>query len=275
MKVLILGAQGSLGQTFVDLYLDQQVFAWDRKELDITKEAEVLEKISELKPDLIINCAAYNTVDKAEEERGIAELINGNSVGYVAKAAASIGATMVHYSTAYVFDGNNSEGYNEDDLPKPVSAYGQSKLLGEMELQNNIDNFYLIRTTWLYGRTTPTSKPSFVDTMLKLSESGNSIKAINDEFGQPTNVKDLAQATRAIVEEKKLFGIYHLTNSGEASWFDWAKEIFAVKGVKIDVTSVSSDYFERKAKRPKYGILNNTKFLQLRPWVEALEEYLK
>jgi len=275
MKILILGAQGSLGQTFVDLYHDQHVFAWDRNELDITDEEAVKNKITELKPELIINCAAYNAVDKAEEERQIAETINGYSVGFIAAAAGSVGATMVHFSTAYVFDGNSQEGYNEDDLPRPNSAYGESKLLGEIELEKNLENYYLIRTTWLYGRATPTGKPSFVDTMLKLAKENKPIKGIDDEFGQPTFVKDLAQATRALIEQKKPFGIYHLVNSGEASWYDWAKEIFAIKGIKADLMHGKRENFDRKAQRPKFGVLKNTKFIELRPWTESLKEYLK
>ena len=274
MKVLILGAKGSLGQTFIDVYQDHDVVAWDRAELDITDEAAVAEKISELKPELIINCAAYNAVDRAEEERAIADQINGNAVGFIAKVANQIGATLVHFSSAYVFAGDKPEGYNEDDLPNPLSVYGKSKLLGEMEAQENTDQMYVVRTTWLYGKLSETGKPSFVETMLKLGAENREIKGINDEFGQPTNVLDLAQATRALVEVKKPFGIYHLTNSGQASWYDWAKEIFNIKKVSADLVPAKSQDFIRPAKRPQYGILNNTKFIELRPWTEALKEFL-
>lgn len=274
MKVLILGAKGSLGQTFVDIYHDQQVTAWDRDELDITDEQAVSQKISELKPDLIINCAAYNAVDKAEDERELANQINGYAVGYIAKAAMQVQATLVHFSSAYVFAGDKPEGYNEDDLPNPLSVYGQSKLLGEMEAQGKTDKLYVIRTTWLYGKFSETGKPSFVDTMLKLGQQNKEIKGIDDEFGQPTNVLDLAQATRAMVEVKKPFGIYHLTNSGLASWYDWAREIFKIKNINADLVLAKSVEFTRAAKRPQYGVLNNTKFIELRPWTEALKDYL-
>lgn len=274
MKILILGAKGSLGQTFVDVYSDQKVIAWDREELDITNESEVLDKITELAPNLIINCAAYNAVDKAEEDREIANQINGYAVGFIGKAADAIGATLVHYSTSYVFDGQNSAGYGENDLPRPQSAYAKSKLLGEMELQENCQNFYLIRTQWLYGRASENGKPSFVETMLKLALSGQSIESINDEFGQPTYVLDLASATRALIEDQKPFKTYHLINSGSATWFDWAREIFKIKNLEIKLNPVSRANFVRKAPRPQYGILHNTKFIELRPWHEALEEYL-
>jgi dTDP-4-dehydrorhamnose reductase len=274
MKVLILGAKGSLGQTFVDLYHDQEVFALDRDELDITKEDQVLQKIFELKPNLIINCAAYNAVDKAEEERGVADLINGYAVGYIAKAASVCDAVMVHFSTNYVFDGIKQEGYNEDDPTNPQSAYARSKVLGEMELAEKSQKYYLIRTQWLYGRHSETGKPSFAETMLKLAADGKPINSITDEFGQPTYVVDLAHVTRALKEEKKPFGIYHLTNSGEASWYDWAQEIFRIRNIKANLIPVSRNNYNRTAARPQYGILNNTKFIQLRPWTEALREYL-
>ncbi|OGE73665.1 MAG: dTDP-4-dehydrorhamnose reductase [Candidatus Doudnabacteria bacterium RIFCSPLOWO2_02_FULL_42_9] len=275
MRVLILGAKGALGQTFVDVYKGEEIFAWDREELDITDEEMVMQKISELKPDLIINCAAYNAVDRAEEDRATAELLNGSAVGYIAKAASAVNATLVHFSTAYVFDGNNPEGYNEDDKPSAHSAYAKSKLLGEMELPENCENYYLIRTTWLYGRLSERGKPSFVDTMLKLSKDQKEIKVISDEFGQPTFVQDLAEATKALVDQEKPFGIYHIVNSGMASWYDWAKEIFKIKGLDIKLETASRDAFVRLAERPKYGILNNTKFIQLRPWHEALKDHLK
>ena len=275
MKVLILGAKGSLGQTFLDVYKDHEVIGWDRTELDITDEHAVIQKISELKPNLIINCAAYNAVDKAEDEKEVANLINGNAPGFIAKAAAKINATMVHFGSAYVFAGDKQTGYNEDDLTNPLSAYGKSKLLGEIELAVNCQNFYLIRTTWLYGRESHGGKPSFVEVMLKLAEQGQQIKSIGDEFGQPTYVLDLAQATRALVEHEKPFGIYHIINEGQASWYDWAKEIFLIKNKSVDLMSMSRREFVRKAARPQYGILNNTKFIQLRPWTEALREYLQ
>jgi len=275
MKVLILGAKGSLGQVFTELYKDQIVSAWDRDELDITNEEDVMKKIIELKPELIINCAAYNAVDKAEEDRVTADQINGYAVGYIAKAAESIGATVVHFSTNYVFAGDNAEGYNEDDIPNPQSAYAKSKLLGEMELQEHSQKFYLVRTQLLYGRPSITGKPSFVEVMLNKAKEGGQINCIEDEFGQPTYVVDLAHATRALIEEKKPFGVYHICNEGSASWFDWAKEIFKIKNLKVNLVPAKREDFNRLAARPQYGILKNTKFIQLRPWTEALKEYLQ
>ena len=275
MKVLILGAKGSLGQVFADLYKSSEVSAWDRDELDITDEGAVVKKIAELAPNLVINCAAYNAVDKAEEDRLTADQINGYAVGFVARAASKAGAIMVHFSTNYVFAGDNQEGYNEDAQSRPQSAYAKSKFLGEIELSENTEKFYLIRTSWLYGKESITGKSSFVEVMLKLATNGKEITAINDEFASPTYVVDLAQATRALIEQKKPFGIYHLTNSGSTSWYEWAKEIFELKKMNTNLVAISRVDYPRQAVRPQYGVLNNTKFIELRPWTEALKEYLQ
>ncbi|HEV8601715.1 MAG TPA: dTDP-4-dehydrorhamnose reductase [Patescibacteria group bacterium] len=275
MIILILGSDGTLGQELAKVYEGDQLYAWDRSDLDITNETQVAEKISQLKPDLVFNCAAYNDVDKAEEERQLAESVNGSAVGFLARSCASVGAILVHFSSNYVFEGARAEGYNEDDLPSPISTYGKSKLMGEIELQKNSEKFYLIRTAWLYGRSnTASGKKSFVEKMLELSDQEESIDAIEDEFGNPTLARDLAQATAALVAEKKPFGIYHLTNAGIASWFDWAKEIFTINDIKAKLAAVPASKFARRAQRPKYGTLNNTKYIELRPWTEALKEYL-
>lgn len=274
MKVLILGAKGNLGQVFVELYKDHEVSAWDRMDLDIADEQMVMEKVKGLVPKLIINCAAYNSVDKAEDERGVAESINGYAVGFLARVADEIGATLVQYSTGQVFDGTKSEGYNEDDRPHPLNAYGMSKRVGEMELDINMDKFYLVRTCWLYGKPTA-GKKSFTDIILDQAESGNPIQAVDDEFGNPTYVLDLAHATRALVEENKPYGIYHLVNSGVASRYDWAREVANIIKMDMNIIPVPAMTFSRKAKRPKYEVLNNTKFIELRPWTEALREYLE
>ena len=276
MKILILGAKGMLGREFLRVLRKQDVVGWDRDELDITDETAVSAKLSDLKPDLVINCSAYNAVDKAEEDRQTAESVNGQAVGYLAKVCASLDIPLVHFSSNYVFDGNNPEGYNEDDTPRPLSNYGQSKLQGEIELQRNTEKYYLIRSAWLFGKPGG-GKKSFVDLMLDVGSKGQPIDAIEDEFGNPTYVKDLAGAVVALVETKKPFGIYHLVNTGSCSWYDLAKEIFIIKNIVVQLNSIRVEEYmkKRKAPRPKFGVLNNTKFIQLRPWTEALKEYLE
>ena len=275
-KILIIGKSGNLGGYFLNAYSDEHPKALGREELDITKEEDVLARISEIKPDIVINCVAYNAVDKAEKDTQ-AMAVNGYGPGYIADACKQTGATLVHFSTGMVFDGNNPEGYKEDDLTAPVNAYGRSKLMGEMEIQTKTENFYIIRTCWLFGKkgSGASNKPSFTDIMLDMARQGKTIEAVDDEFGKPTYMKDLAEATKALVEEKRPYGIYHLVNSGVCSRFDWANEIFSIAGIDADLSSVSGSKFTREAKRPKYEVLNNTKFIELRPWTEALREYLK
>ncbi len=274
-KVLILGANGNLGPALTQIYHDCDVVAWDRNNLDITNEAAVLEKIAIIEPDLVYNCAAYNAVDAAEDESALADSINGYAVGFIAKACEKVGATLIHYSTEQVFNGQNPNGYNEADQPEPVNRYGQSKLLGEQQLQKYHTDYYLIRTEWLYAPTNRfTGKKSFNDIMLDLAQAEQPLKGVVDEIGRPTYVHDLAAASRKLVDSNAAFGIYHLTNEGRASRLDWAKEIFQIKNINATIEPVTADSFPRKAKRPRYGLLNNTKAPALRLWQEALKEYL-
>lgn len=277
MKVVILGHKGNLGNELMGVYADLNPVGLDREELDVTDEDAVLAKLTELQPDLVYNCTAYNAVDKAEEDRVVVETINGYAPGYIAKACKAVGAALVHYSTGMVFKGDNSEGYNEDDSTDPVNAYGRSKLMGEMEVQENTDDFYIIRTSWLFGKLGPgqANKKSFIDLMIEKANNKEDLKVVEDELGKPTYTLDLAQASRALVEETKPFGIYHLVNTGVASRYDWAHEIFKIKGLDVKVEAIKGNSLARMAKRPHYEVLNNIKFLELRPWTEALKEFLE
>ena len=300
MRILVVGSQGMLGQEFVrQLHKrgQDEVIGCGRADLDITNEQEVMEKILDLKPGLIFNCAAYNNVDKAEDEPEVANVINGEAVGYLAKAAASCGAVFVHFSTDYVFDGENKEGYTEEDIPDPISKYGESKALGEQRLlatsqTHNFTNWYLIRTSKLFGLPGigSTSKKSFPEMMLGFARAKGRIEAIDAEIGSPTYVKDLVQRAIELVardfmsrssgtqgaalREPYPSGIYHITNSGSCGWYEYAKIAVESVGVSAEVIPVGPDRFPRKAKRPAYSILLNTKLLALRPWQEALREFL-
>jgi len=279
-KIVILGSAGALGRKLSELYRSHEPKLWDQKQVDITDHGNLEQKLREFRPQIVINCAAYNNVEKAEIDPDVADKINGYAVGNLAKVCREIGCTLVHFSTVYVFDGQKESGYNENDEPSPQSAYAKSKYLGERELQANTDQFYLIRTTWLYGKAgnSPMSKKSFVDTMLELAQTKSEIECVTDQFGQPTWTDDLAAATKELVSQKKPFGIYHLTNSGRASWYTWAEEIFRLKGLPITLrenTMANFDASGHHAARPQYGILNNTKFPPLRPWQEALKQYLQ
>ncbi|MFA5128374.1 MAG: dTDP-4-dehydrorhamnose reductase [Patescibacteria group bacterium] len=278
MKVLIIGAKGMLGQELAREFSGNgyEVLTWDKEEIDITKKDLVLEKIKSARPEIIINAAAYNAVDKIEEgEKDLAEAVNGYAVGNLSLTAEVVGAILVHYSTDYVFDGKEIDGYKEDDEPRPQSVYAASKLLGEGQLKN--EKYYLIRTSRLFGKpaTSEGAKKSFVDVMLKCAEEKDCLELVDEEVSSPTYVLDLAKRTREIIEWEKPFGIYHVTNSGCCTWYGWAKKTFELSGKSIKLAPVGAERFPRPAKRPKYSVLLNTKLPPMRKWEEALLDYLK
>ena len=276
MKVLITGARGMLGQELVRVFeRGNEVTAWDFEDLDVTDKKLVEEKLLALEPELIINAVGYNNVDRAESEPEKANAVNGEAVGYLAAAAKQLDIPIVHYSTEYVFDGENQDGYREDARPNPISAYGQSKYLGEQRLSENTEKFYLIRLSRLFGKpgSSAEAKESFIVKMLAAGEKGE-IDGVDGEWSMPTYAPDLAQRTRFIVDRKFPFGIYHCTSTGPApSWYDLAVEIFKILGRSVKVNHV--DATARPAKRPKYGVLVNTKIsAPMRDWREALREFL-
>ncbi len=226
---------------------------------------------------MIINATGYNNVDKAEkEERDLAYKINAEAVGKLANVAKEIDAILINYSTGYVFDGEKESGYREDDVPNPASEYGKSKYEGEKAVQAVGGKYYIIRLSRLFGQrgTSPNSKPSFVDIMLS-KKSEQEIKVVNEEISSLIYAQDLAKFTRALFEDQKPYGIYHCANLGACTWFEWAKEIFALFGHGPKLVPVPASEFPRPALRPRFCILLNTKMPTLRKWKEALEEYLK
>ncbi len=260
IKTLILGSGGMLGKELNKVFLDAIKFT--RSELDITDEDRVRLVIEKLKPDVVVNAAAYTNVDGCEENKELAFNVNGRALEYIARSCSSVGATLVHYSTDYVFDGSKKK-YLESDKTNPINVYGQSKLRGEKNIIVNIKNYRIIRTSWLFGL----QGKNFVETMLMLSEDMDSVKVINDQFGKPTYAVDLAHKTGEIIKLSP--GIYHITNEGTCSWYEFAKAIIG------NVAPCSTDEFPRKAKRPKYSILVNTKTGPMRHWKEALKAYLE
>lgn len=272
MKVLLLGAKGMLGQALQRELADQEITAWDREELDITDAEAVKKRVGEVMPEVIVNAAAHTNVDEAEQQRELALAVNAEGVRNVARAAKDTGATVVQYSTDYVFPGTNERGYGEDDIPGPaVNVYGASKLAGEQALQGSGARYFLIRTAWLYGA----GGKNFVDTMLKLGHEQSEIRVVNDQHGSPTWTRDLAQATRRLVTGGYDQGVYHLVNSGRATWYEVAQETFRIAHLSVKVVPVTSGQFPRPAKRPAYSVLKSTKGPKLRPWPEALRDYIE
>ncbi len=279
-KLLILGAKGTLGQALIEQFQNSyEVISWDREDIDVTQYLETREKITSLHPDIIINATAINAVDKIEEDSAMFELaknINGIAVGELAKIAKELSCVFVHYSTDYVFDGEAGRAYVETDTPNPISKYAETKLLGETLTEQHGKKFYIIRLSRLFGKagTSEMSKRSFVDTMLALATQKDHLDIVNDQTGSPTYAPDLAQFTADLIAQNKPYGIYHGTNSGGCTWYEWAKKVFEIRNVTIDISPVSHTQFPRPAKAPKYSVLENTKMPKQRNWEEALHEYL-
>ena len=283
-KVLIFGARGSLGGYLSEVFSanDFQIFALSRDDADITNEESVRQKILEIRPDIIFNAAAYNAVDLCEQdaEFQIALAVNGFAPGYIASAAREIGTVFVHFSTDYVFDGQNQNGYAENDCPCPLNRYGQTKLFGENEILRLADGsfkYYIIRVSKLFGKKgeSETVKNSFFDVMLKLATEKDEVKVVDAEIGCFTYTKDLAEATKILIFGQYDAGIYHVVNQGACSWYEAAKFLFEIKGITMKITPIKSEDYPRLAPRPAYSQLLNTKFIQLRSYREALMDYYR
>lgn len=257
--ILILGAHGMLGSDLSVVFPDAQLLG--HRDLDITNESAVHAYIRDMKPSLVINAAAFTNVDLCEDEPDMAFAVNGESLEYIATVCHELGACLIHYSTDYVFDGSQPE-YNEAAAPNPINVYGASKLLGEQNIQRHLDDYRIIRTSWLFG----IHGKNFVDTILQLSKQMDFVKVVHDQVGKPTYTMDLAEKTKELTTSDP--GIYHITNQGICSWYEFAKACAS------NVVPCSSDEFPRKAKRPAYSVLVNTKTSPMRPWQNALEDYL-
>jgi dTDP-4-dehydrorhamnose reductase len=259
-KTILFGAQGMLG------YALQEVFPFahflGHRNVDITDEDEIMKLMKRERPAIVINAAAYTDVDGCEDNRIHAFEVNGNGPGYIAKACAEIDAILVHFSTDYIFDGTMTE-YREDDRPHPINTYGESKLLGEVSIAKNLENYRIIRTSWLYG----SHGKNFVDTILTLSRQMPVVRVVNDQVGKPTYTVDLANKVPKIISCDP--GMYHITNDGQCSWYEFASAFIP------NATPCSTEEFPRKAKRPAYSVLANTKTPPLRHWKEAVKEYIE
>lgn len=275
MKILITGANGQLGRELTAQLREKnaELILTDVTELDITNTSKVYEFVEKTRPNVIINCAAHTAVDKCELEKTSAFKINAIGPKNLAQAAFNIGAEIVHISTDYVFEGEGEKELTEFDLTNPQTVYGVTKLQGENFVKALNPKHYIIRTAWLYG-----DGNNFVKTMISLSKTNTSLKVVNDQFGTPTSTVDLARVIIKLVEEKN-YGTFHSTCKGQCSWYDFAKEIFMLSNIAVEVIPCSTEEFPRPAKRPKYSVLRNY-MLEMttgditRSWEEALEEYI-
>ena len=274
MKILITGAYGMLGTDLREVMKNHDVIATGSKDLDITDEKKCIEFISENKPEIVINAAAYTAVDDCETHYDDAYAVNAIGPKNLAIACKRMDIPLVHISTDYVFDGTKRTPLIEKDNLGPQSAYGKTKLEGEKFIQENTDKYFILRTAWLYGLY----GGNFVKTMLDLSETHDEITVVNDQIGSPTFSLELAIAICDLLESDK-YGIYHVTNEGECSWYDFAREIFKISGIDVKVIPVSTEEFPRPAPRPHYSVLSNKKwkasgFVPMRDYKEALNQFI-
>jgi dTDP-4-dehydrorhamnose reductase len=279
MKVLVLGASGQLGSE-IKFLADGFPFQFEfcgSKGLDVSKEDQVRLKLSDGQYDYVVNCSAYTAVDKAETEIEKAEAVNVNGAKHLAKECKSANSILIHVSTDFVFDGDKNTPYEEEDFTNPLGIYGQTKLDGEKEIQKHLGKHFIIRTSWLYS----SFGNNFVKTMLRLSENNEEIGVICDQIGTPTYARDLAELILKIIQDSNSnFGIYHFSNHGVASWYDFAKAIFELKSIELIVNPIGTVDYPTPAERPKYSVLSKSKLeknirYKVPYWRESLSRMLK
>ena len=280
-NILVTGGNGQLGSELKEIapnYQDYNFLFTDVKDLDITNHITVAAFVEKNNITVIINCAAYTAVDIAEQQKDVANAINHLAVANFAQIAKDKNIKLIHISTDYVFDGTNHKPYVETDLPNPQSVYGQTKLDGELVMQKiNPANSIIIRTSWVYSKF----GNNFVKTMLRLAETRDEISVVVDQIGTPTNAADLADTILTILPKisNKTVEVFHYSNEGVCSWYDFAKAIFEIKEISIKVNSIESSQYPTPAKRPFYSVLNKNKIkkkykMEVPFWRDALKECL-
>jgi len=272
-KIAVIGADGQLGADLCKVISKEDLIPLTINDLNIVDVSSVRKVLTKEKPDIIINTAAYNRVDDSEDNDLEAYKVNSHGAKNVAIVSREIDAATVQISTDYVFSGDKGSAYNENDAPDPRTAYGISKLAGEQFVKYLNPKHYIVRTCGLYGVAGCMGKGggNFVESMLNLAKKGSPIKVVADEIVSPTYTKDLADKILELIGTGK-YGLYHLTNSGACSWFEFASAIFELSGISIKVEKIISAEYKSKAHRPKYSVLVG--HLPMRPWRDALAAYL-
>jgi dTDP-4-dehydrorhamnose reductase len=278
MKLLITGSNGQLAREIIkeSEKREYEYAAFDHKKLDIVDLKRVREAIKAENPDFVINCAAYNAVDKAEEDWKMAYLVNGVGPRNLAIACEENGSVLVHYSTDYVFDGQKRVPYTITDDPDPINKYGKSKLLGERFVQSLCNRYFLIRVSWVFGIGNDTN---FVKKVLKWASKNGTLRIVNDQVSSPTYAVDLAKATLDLIQTRA-YGLYHITSSEQCSRYEWAEYVLKLTGWKGKLLPAKSEDFKTRAKRPRYSFMDSfpieeTIGYNLAGWKEATERFLQ
>jgi dTDP-4-dehydrorhamnose reductase len=279
VRILITGAGGQLAQALRSVLANEELRALTRADLDIRNASSVMQAVNQVRPDWLINGAAFTLVDEAEADPGTAFDINAHGTLNLARAAQAVGAVFVHFSTDYVFDGKHSTPYRESDPPNPLNAYGLSKLAGENLVMPYVKRYFVIRTCGLYGSPRRSGRLNFVEQMLRAARQDQPLRVVNNQVVTPTSADELAEKLVPLLRSDA-YGLYHLTNAGQCSWYQFAQEIFRLTGLDARVEPVSSETYGARARRPPYSVLDNHVYRaaglsEFLPWQEALEKYLR
>lgn len=276
MKVLVTGVKGQLGFDVMNELKKRglEAVGADIEEMDITDEESVNRFIMDAKPDAVIHCAAYTAVDAAEENEDICRRVNADGTRNIAKVCKELDCKMIYISTDYVFDGQGSRPWEPDEERHPLNVYGQTKYEGELAVQELLEKYFIVRIAWVFG----VNGKNFVKTMLNLAQTHDTLTVVNDQYGSPTYTYDLARLLVDMVQTDK-YGIYHATNEGICTWYEFACEIFKQANVSVKVLPVSAAEYRAKAKRPENSRMSKEKltengFERLPSWQDALERYL-
>lgn len=277
MKVLVTGANGQLGYDVVKELQKRNIecYGASRQDFDIVDFEATENFIKNYMPDVVIHCAAYTAVDKAEDEQGLCYLVNASATENIAEICKKINAKMLYISTDYVFDGTKEGAYEVDDIPNPINVYGKTKLLGEEAVQRILDKYFIVRISWVFGK----HGNNFVKTMLRLGRERKEINVVADQYGSPTYTADLVPLLVEMIQTDK-YGIYHATNEGVCTWAEFAKEIFKIAGMNVKVNHITTAEYLSRTKRPmnsrlsKKSLINNN-FKTLDDWQSAVKNYLQ
>ena len=275
-NILVTGSTGQLGSDVVKELLKRgySTLSPNRSEFNLCSEDSIRNYILNSNCEAIVHCAAYTQVDKAEDEKDLCIKINATATKHIVKCAKILDIPMIYISTDYVFDGTKDGEYTENDETNPINIYGESKLAGEKYVQEILDKYYIVRTSWVFN----INGKNFIETMLRLSKANNQLSIVNDQIGSPTYTKDLSRLLVDMLETSK-YGLYHATNEGYCSWYEFANTIFKLANINIDIKAINSNEYASRAKRPLNSKLSKDKLIEygfkpLPHWGDALKDYL-